>query len=171
MNELVYSMTGYGRAEKKNDAARFVVEMRSVNHRFSEIAIRMPRELAALEDQVRKCVLRHIRRGRVDVFVTMQLTAPCSALEVNWDLALQYKKTAEQLASMLGESEPLSVKDMMLLPDVVRVVDEDVDVALYSALLLEAAEESALLLAQMREKEGQALRHDILNRLDEMKAW
>ncbi|MED0736882.1 YicC/YloC family endoribonuclease [Aneurinibacillus thermoaerophilus] len=166
---MVHSMTGYGRAEKKGEGVSFTVEMRSVNHRFSEVAIRMPRELTALEDAVRKKVLSYVRRGRVDVFITMETEVSPSSLTVNWELARQYKEAAEKMGQMFDLDHQMSARELLLLPDVVEVGKEAVDSETYREPMLVAVEEAAAMLVAMRRKEGQALREDILGRINVMK--
>lgn len=68
-SSMIRSMTGYGIEEAQTASGRFVVEMRAVNHRFSEILVRLPRDLASLEDRVRSCVQTHVLRGRVEVII------------------------------------------------------------------------------------------------------
>ena len=166
---MVYSMTGYGRAEKQGDGVSFAVEMRSVNHRFCEVAIRMPREFAALEDEVRKKILSYVRRGRVDVFITVETQTAPSSLKVNWELARQYKEAAEKMGEVFGLAPQMSARELLLLPDVAQVGDEKPDSQVYQVPLLEAVEEAAAMLVSMRQKEGQALRQDVLSRIEKMK--
>jgi uncharacterized protein (TIGR00255 family) len=166
---MIYSMTGYGRAERKGEGVTVLVEMRSVNHRFSEVAIRLPRELTALEDAVRKKVLSFIRRGRVDVFISLETENAPTSLKVNWELARQYKEAAEKLGQMFGMESHMSARELLLLPDVVEVGDEKLEFDMYRELLLTAVEEAAIMLVAMREKEGQVLREDVLGRIEEMK--
>lgn len=166
---MVYSMTGYGRAERKEEGVSFTVEMRSVNHRFSEVAVRMPRELSAFEDAVRKKVLSHVHRGRVDVFITMETETPPSSLKINWELARQYKEAAEKMAELLGVSPQMPVYELLSMPDVARAGDERSDLESHRDPLLAAVEEAVVMLVTMRKKEGQALREDVLGRIEEMK--
>ncbi|MCI1692321.1 YicC/YloC family endoribonuclease [Aneurinibacillus aneurinilyticus] len=166
---MVYSMTGYGRAERKEEDVSFAVEMRSVNHRFSEVAVRMPREFSAFEDAVRKKVLSYIRRGRVDVFLTVETEAPPSSLKINWELARQYKEAAEKMAELLGVPPQMPVYELLSMPDVARAGEDRPDLESYRAPLLAVVEEAISMLVAMRKKEGQALREDVLGRIEEMK--
>lgn len=166
---MVYSMTGYGHAENKGQGISFMVEMRSVNHRFSEVAIRMPRELAACEDAVRKKVLSYVRRGRVDVFITIETDKPASSLRINWELARQYKEAIEEAGERFGLTQSISARELLLLPDVARTGEEKPASDAYEAPLLAAVEEAVVMLVSMRKKEGEALRADVLGRIGEMR--
>jgi uncharacterized protein (TIGR00255 family) len=165
---MVYSMTGFGRAERRSGQAHFFVEMRSVNHRFNEISIRLPREFSLLEDSIRKAVQAKIKRGRVDIFIVMKAENPSVSLEVNWDLARQYQEVARRMSEMLNQPAALTVQDIMALPDVVRVGEEQIDLEQYRVPLMEAVEEAVSLLISMRKKEGQALQEDVLRRIGVM---
>ncbi|MFT9847929.1 YicC/YloC family endoribonuclease [Aneurinibacillus sp. REN35] len=166
---MVYSMTGYGHAENKGQDVSFMVEMRSVNHRFSEVAIRMPRELAACEDAVRKKVLSYIRRGRVDVFITVETDKPASSLRINWELARQYKEAMEEAGERFGVTQSISARELLLLPDVARTGEEKSASDAYETPLLAAVEEAVVMLVSMRKKEGEALCADVLGRIEEMR--
>ncbi|WCN39029.1 YicC/YloC family endoribonuclease [Aneurinibacillus uraniidurans] len=167
---MVYSMTGYGRGEARTQASSVTVEMRSVNHRFSEVAIRMPREIAALEDAVRRAVLTRIKRGRIDVFITLVADETSSSLQINWELARQYKEAAEQMAERLGVAGELTTKDMLLLPDVVHVGEDRPDAEAYRETVLAAVQEAVDALVDMRGREGAALREDVLARIAAMES-
>lgn len=166
---MVFSMTGYGRSEINLDDAQIHVEMRSVNHRFSEVSIRMPRELYSYEDAVKKKVLNHVRRGRIDVFITLESQVSPSLLQVNWDLANQYYSIAREMGEKFKISGELSLKDMMTLPEVVRIEESETQIELYQGPLLQAVEEAALLLKEMRRREGETLAEDLSKRIKYMK--
>lgn len=166
---MVFSMTGYGRSEINFEDARIHVEMRSVNHRFSEVAIRMPRELYIYEDAVRKKVLNQIRRGRIDVFITLESQLPATLLQVNWDLASQYHAISQEMGGKFQLAGELGLKDMMTLPEVVRVEESKTQVDVFQGPLLQAVEEAVLLLKEMRGKEGETLAKDLLSRIKYMK--
>jgi len=166
---MVFSMTGYGRSEITLEDARILVEMRSVNHRFNEVSIRMPRELYIYEDAVRKKVLNHIRRGRIDVFITFEGKSQTSLLQVNWELAGQYYAISQEMAEKFHFTGGLSLKDMMTLPEVVQIEEGKIQFEKYQGPLLQGVEQAVLHLKEMRRKEGEALSIDLLKRIDYMK--
>ncbi|HBI02497.1 MAG TPA: YicC family protein [Paenibacillaceae bacterium] len=166
---MVFSMTGYGRYEITLEDAQILVEMRSVNHRFNEVSIRMPRELYIYEDAVRKKVLNHIRRGRIDVFITLEAQTQSSLLQVNWDLANQYYAISQEMGDKFQLAGELSLKDMMSLPEVVQVQESETQIEKYQGPLLQGVEQAAILLKEMRQKEGEALSVDLLKRMRYMK--
>nr|WP_027414531.1 YicC/YloC family endoribonuclease [Aneurinibacillus terranovensis] len=165
---MVHSMTGYGRAERRSERIHLIVEMRSVNHRFNEISLRLPRELGALEDAVRRTIQSRVRRGRVDVFITMKSDTVPAALQVNWELARQYAEAARRMSEMLGRQEEVSAYQIMGMPDVIHVNEEQMDPEMYRIPLMEAVEEAGDMLVSMRKIEGQALYEDIFLRLKYM---
>ena len=96
------SMTGYGRGEGDNGALRIVVEVKAVNHRYSEITIKQPRQLLALEDKMKKVISGYIERGKVDVFVrTQEMTEAAKPVQVDQQRALAYHQAMAQLAALI----------------------------------------------------------------------
>ena len=92
---MVRSMTGFGQAEIHIDDLNIQVELKSVNHRYGEFAFRLPREWLIYEDQLKKLIQHHVRRGRVDVFVTAEHSdAANSGLDIDWQLAEGYLAAA-----------------------------------------------------------------------------
>lgn len=166
---MLRSMTGFGHAERVVLGYKIQIDIRSVNHRYSEIVVRMPREWQMFEDQLRRLVQQAIRRGRIDVFVTMERD-PNSAVQaaVNWPLVETYIAAAEQIRERLNLSESESVKprDLLLLPDILNQSDErpeDMDELRdeLEACVREAVEQ----LIAMRETEGRHLQEELASRL------
>lgn len=166
---MVFSMTGYGRSEITSEDAQILVEMRSVNHRFNEVSVRMPRELYIYEDVVRKKVLNYIRRGRIDVFISIEAQSQSSLLQVNWDLANQYFSISQEMGDRYRLGGELSLKDMITMPEVVQVEESQTQIEKYQGPLLQAVEQATILLKEMRQKEGETLSSDLLNRIHYMK--
>lgn len=162
---MVRSMTGFGRGEAKSELGTAVVEVKSVNHRFCEVAARFPKELVALEDRTRALVTKRVARGRVDVFLNWEESrAGRRIVEVDKELALAYYKACKELEAELGISSGADAAFIARLPDVVRVteVPEDIE-AVWP--VLETALSSALdELIAMREAEGVKLGQDLLAR-------
>ncbi|USG67650.1 YicC family protein [Brevibacillus ruminantium] len=170
---MVRSMTGYGRKETLYGTLRLSVEMRSVNHRFSEIIIRLPKAYGILEDPVRKLVAGYIRRGRVDVTISIDEMASTEAeFQVNWDIADEYVKAVREMNERFSLSESLSAKDLLQLPGV--MTSKEMDETLpedFQEPLLAAVGEAAKDLLVMKEREGQKLQEDLMKRLAEISAW
>src|SRR5690606_13560366 len=109
---------------------RVQIDLKSVNHRYGEVAIRMPREWLMFEDGLRKLVQQVVKRGRVDVFVTAERD-PHAAVQarVNWALAESYSQAAEQLREKLGlpPDDKLQLKDLLSLPDVLTEAGDELE--------------------------------------------
>lgn len=169
---LIASMTGYGRAEARGARLALVVEARSLNHRFLEIGIKVPRGLAAHEPDLRRLVQGRLARGRVDVTVTARRVAGSSAV-VRTDVALgaEYVAGARALAEKLGLAGNLSVSDLVRLPGVLSVEEGEPEEAETGPLLKDATEQALDELVRMRQAEGAALAADLAAHLGTLEAW
>jgi len=167
---VIVSMTGFGQATRSAGGYRLHIDARSVNHRYAEIVVRLPREAQPLEDSLKKTVQQSIKRGRVDVYVTVEKEASFGQKAViDWPLAEAYVQAAEQLQEKFRLTEPIRIADLLQIPQLVRLSeaetnDADVLEEELKACLREALEQ----LVRMREAEGSHLRTDLLNRLAEM---
>ena len=169
---MIRSMTGYGSAEMLTPARRFTVEMRSVNHRFSEIPVRLPRDLSALEDRVRALVQSRVLRGRVDVTIMREERgARPKTVRSDTDLARAYAQALRELADVLGVAGEIGLSHIVSLPDVVKVEEAREDVEVLWPDLSRAVEEAVIALVGMREAEGRRLAADLLTRLDHVEGF
>jgi uncharacterized protein (TIGR00255 family) len=168
---LVVSMTGYGRGEARGARVALVAEARSLNHRFLETSIKLPRGLAAQEPEVRRLVQGRITRGRVDLTATLRRPAGGTAsVRTDIPLGLEYARGARALAEAAGLPQEISVTDLLRLPGVVTAeeVEEDGE----SGMLLKSAVDEALdELCRMRQAEGAALGRDLTAHVDALGAW
>lgn len=158
-------MTGYGRGEKEGDRVRIAVEVKTVNHRYCDIALRIPREISSLEDKARKVLQQHVSRGRVDAVVSLEALAGGRApVQLDRDAALGYLKALEELAG-LGVKADITVSTLARFPDIfvpeVNRRPEDLWPLVEGALLAAAGQ-----LASSREEEGRGLALDLKERLD-----
>lgn len=164
-------MTGFGTATAEIPGGRFAVEVRSVNHRFSEVQIRLPRDLAALEDRVRAIVQERVRRGRVEVIVTRdESTKRPRTVRADIELASAYARALRDLADAIGASGELTVDRIAALPDVLRVEDDRYDVEAVWVSLEGAIRSAADGLVAMRVAEGARLAADLLERVSGLEA-
>lgn len=164
---MVFSMTGYGQSAKEIGGYKISIEMKSVNHRYSEIVLRLPREWANLEDRLRRIVQRHIRRGRVDVFINKEhVGETASAVDVNMQVVDAYMQAANQLSQKYGLSGNLELMDILRLPDVVTVSEKTTWSEEQLIVCLEDGLTEALEgLCQMRIAEGAHLAQDTKERI------
>lgn len=167
---MIRSMTGFGQAGRNVHDYKIQIDIKSVNHRYQETMIRMPREWMHLEDAIKKSIQQRIKRGRIDVFVTMEKEATAAQLvEINWTLAEGLQQAANQLSERLNLPNDLSVKEVLSLPDVIRFKDGDADSVLISEQMLGCVEDALSQLVAMREIEGSNLSVDLHERIETLK--
>jgi len=163
---MIKSMTGYGSADAQSAAGRFRVEMRAVNHRFSEILVRLPRELSSLEDAIRKYLQSHVLRGRVEVFIMREdRDTRLKAVKPDPALALAYAQALKELATVLGVDDTITLSQVAAFPEAIKVEETDASVEEVWPNLKEAVAAATLALLRMREAEGQRLADDLLARV------
>ena len=160
------SMTGYGRAAREQDGRQMTIELKSVNHRFLDLAFRMPRNLLFLEEAARKALGARLSRGHVDVFVTYK-NLRSDARTVTVDRAL-YDAYARALDSVAGGDlqDDRSLMSIARLPDVLVVSEAEEDRDAVTALMLDTLNEALDQLLAMRAREGEAMRRDLSEKVD-----
>ncbi len=166
---MIKSMTGYGRGESAWENWTFTVEMRSVNHRFLETVVRMPRMYNSLEDAVRKTVAEGLSRGRVDVFISVEKQEDKNrTLKVDKDLALAYYNSLKDLADFLNTDGKIQLIDVARFPDVVALEEADVDMEQVWKALQPAVQAAIKQMIEMRADEGKRLQGDLLHRVEKL---
>ncbi len=169
---MLHSMTGFGSGTSSSGSESLTVELRSVNHKFCEVKVRLPRELSALEATLQKLVKDRVARGAIDVQVRRANRTSMGVVpQVDLGLAKEYRRAWGELARALELPDAVSVRDIALLQNVIRL--EEPQVSLDDA---NKAAEAALLhaleaLGKMREKEGLALSNDLTTRLALVAGW
>ena len=160
------SMTGFGKAEITKNDYHVSVEMKSVNHRFLDLSLKMPKALGAFEDGIKKTISKLVARGHLDVYMSFENKgAGAYNVEINEALAARYAECAEELAAKLGLASDVGVAFIMKQPDVVSVKVEEAGDALGEAVL-ECVALAAKGLDAMRTEEGAALRADFVAKLN-----
>ena len=164
---MIKSMTGYGRAREMRNKRDITVEVRSVNNRYLDCTVKMPRMYSFAEDAVKQCVQRAISRGKVDVFITVDATAAdVVKVAVNRELAAQYAAALGELsAEVCGTEAKVTPEQLSRFPDVLTVTKADEDLETVSADLCAVAEQALEAYNAMRAVEGRKLAEDIGNRL------
>lgn len=161
------SMTGCGSGKVQQDGWEVTVDLKTVNHRFLDIGMRLPRNLSFLEQTVRDCISRKISRGHADVFLTVKRTdASAVDIECDEDLAGRYLEAAKQIAGKTGVQNDLTVSRLMKMEGVLTLNEREKDEELVSSICAEATGIAAAQLVQMREREGAHLREDLTVHLD-----
>ncbi|HVJ50530.1 YicC/YloC family endoribonuclease [Desulfitobacterium sp.] len=164
---MANSMTGFGRGEASGHGYQFTVELKSVNHRFFEASIRVPRNMMSFEERIRKLLQEKIQRGRLDVYVNVKETEEKKRLvKVDKDLALSYDKTLKELAFSLEAPYETDIYRLTALPEVLAVEDEELDLELLWETLHGAVSDALNVFLEMRQIEGKKLAEDLLKRLE-----
>lgn len=170
---MVRSMTGYGRARETRNGRDITIEVRSVNNRYLDCTVKMPRAYIFAEDAMKTLVQKNASRGKVDVFVTVEsLGAEETVVAVNEPLARSYIEAMRTLYA-LGQGDlkkKFSTTDLARLPDVLTVTKAEEDLESISGDLCAVLEDALKAYASMRETEGKKLAEDILGRLDTIEA-
>ncbi|MDO8445261.1 MAG: YicC/YloC family endoribonuclease [Deltaproteobacteria bacterium] len=166
---MIKSMTGYGKGEAEGDGRRFSVEIRSVNHRYCDISVRLPRRYASLEGEVKKAISGRISRGKLDVTIMAEEGEGTSAtLEVNIPLADSYYSALCNLKERLGLAGDITVKELSSVPDIITFREEPLDVEKDWPFIRSAINKGMDALDEMRRAEGDALTSEVLGRLDRL---
>ena len=163
---MIKSMTGYGRARELLNKRDITVEVRSVNNRYLDCTVKMPRMYAFAEDAVKQHVQKAISRGKVDVFITVDASAADVAkVTVNRELAAQYAAALQELAGVCGTEPHVTPEQLSRFPDVLTVTKADEDLETVSADLCAVLDKALAAYNEMRAVEGAKLAEDIGNRL------
>ena len=161
------SMTGYGRRSLARDGREMTVEVKTVNHRFLDVALRMPRHLGFAEDQVRRQLSETLSRGHADVSVQYRNTRP-DARRVACDpaLAAAYRDAMAALSEATGAENSVPLSQYALLPDVLTVTENEEDQEAVSALLADTLALALQDVQVLRAREGEALKADLTAHLE-----
>ena len=170
---MIKSMTGYGRARQMLHKRDITVEVRSVNNRYLDCTVKMPRMYTFAEDAIKGCVQKAISRGKVDVFITVDASAADVAkVTVNRELAAGYVSALRELAEVCGsENFQVGPETLSRFPDVLTVTKADEDLESVSADLCAVLEEALAAYNTMRAGEGAKLAEDIGNRLTAIETY
>lgn len=159
---MIKSMTGFGRSEYLSNGREYTVEIKTVNHRYNDVSIRLPRQYSFLEEHARKLISKHISRGKIDVNITItEFKNEDRKILFDEGLIKSYIKEAELLDEGLGIKNDLSFSRVMNLPEVVKVsadMEEEKIVKEFDIVLKDAIGN----LGKMREVEGESLKKDII---------
>lgn len=168
---MVRSMTGYGRAREERNGRNITVEVRSVNNRYLDCTVKMPRGYIFAEDAMKALVQKSISRGKVDVFVTVDaVDAEQTVVQVNEPLARSYYAALTRLQEMFSLQEETSVISLAKFPDVLTVTKAEEDLETISADICAVLTQALAAHRQMRSVEGDKLCRDILGRADAIEA-
>ena len=166
---MICSMTGFGRAEGGNDSYKLTVEMRSVNNRYLDLSIRMPKKFAAFENRIRGVIKSRIERGKMDLFITYETYDEAgSSLHVNEELAADYVEKLRHLSEKLGVEGCLKPADLLRLPDVFKMEEQEADEAELWQRIEDPLNRALDAFVEARRTEGERLKDDLIAKLDGM---
>lgn len=168
---MIRSMTGYGRATELHGGREFTVEVRSVNNRYLDCSVKLPRGLSYAEDSIRQLVKRFVSRGKVDVFISVN-TVQDEAVRVslNRPVLESYLEAMRQIAAEYGVPDDVSVNSLSRLPDVFTMTRAEEDEEALKEALLSLTEQALTAFNEMRSTEGKSLSNDLSAKADTIEA-
>lgn len=162
---MIRSMTGYGRAEKTIDGREITVELRAVNNRYLDLNVKLPRMYSFAEDAVKSCVKANVNRGKLDLFINVNVTADTSVkIALNKPVLEGYLSALRSIAADYGVQDDISVTSLSRLTDVFVVEKQEQDEQKLTNDILSVVQEALSKFNTMREKEGAAMEADLRSR-------
>lgn len=164
---MIKSMTAYGRGEIQQEGILFIAEIRSLNNRYRDIILRIPKNYQALENELKSVITSRIRRGRIEVTIQIEKDAEESLdnLELNWPLVNTYFKFFNEMNERFGLNQEIKIDSLLQLKDAILLKPNEADVEKVTSGLEEVLRLSLDSLDVMRMKEGEAIQADIIERL------
>ena len=165
---MIKSMTGYGKGNISENLRNYQVEIKSVNHRYLDISVKMPRVLSYLEEDVKKVISSKVKRGKIDVFVTFEnYSTEGKEIKINNEIAKMYINQLKQLAEEENILANIEVTEISKYPDVLSVQNTQDDEQIKKELI-EATTIATDKLVQMRQVEGSKMAEDLLKRIEKI---
>lgn len=169
---MIKSMTGFGRAEVTDGSRKFTVEIKSVNHRYLDVNIKMPKKLNFFESAIRNLLKEYIERGKVDVFITYEdYTEDNFSLKYNEDIAAQYLAYLKEMSEKFGIENDVRVSTLSRYPEVFVMEEQNIDEKELWAGLEQTIQKAAEQFVESRIAEGERLRKDLIEKLDGMLSY
>ncbi len=166
---MIKSMTGFGRCENQQGERKFTVEMKAVNHRYFDVSIKMPKKLGFFEAGIRGLLKEYVQRGKLDVFITYEdMTEENFALKYNERLASEYLRYYRQMAQTFGLEDDMCVSVLGRCPEVLTMEEQALDNEELWAMLEATVRGACEQFTASRQREGDALKSDLLEKLDGM---
>lgn len=167
---MIYSMTGYGRAEKEFDNKKVIVELNSLNNRYCEIQVRMPRTLSQYEHDMKDIISSRVKRGKVMVNISLEedQAAAAERLELDRDSARMYHRVISELKQELSLSGEITVQDFLNFPELIKPAEEEMEESELVSSIKECLNAALDGFLEMRRTEGGKLQEDIILHLDKI---
>ncbi len=168
---MIKSMTGFGRSEVLENNRKFTVEIKSVNHRYFDVNIRMPKNLGYFEAAIRNTLKKFINRGKIDLFISMEDYSEGNyALKYNEQIAAEYVDYYKKMAEQFHLENDIRVSTLARCPEVLTLEDKSDNVDEIWESLEKALEGACKVFVETREKEGVNLQADLFSKLDHLDA-
>ena len=165
---MVKSMTGYGKSSLSIDTREYQVEIKSVNHKYIDTNIKMPRIISYLEEDIRKIITSKLKRGKIDIFISFEnYSKDGNNIQINSNLAKMYIQNLKKLAEEESISANIEVTEITKLPDVLTI-KSNIDENQIKSELLQTVEEAINNLINMRQGEGERISRDILSKISQI---
>lgn len=169
---MIKSMTGFGRCEIMENERKFTVEIKSVNHRYFDVSIKMPKKLSFFESAVRTLLKEYIQRGKIDVFISYEdYTETNFSLKYNEELAASYMKYFSQMEEKFGLDNDITVGRLSRCPEVLVMEEQSVDEKELWTTLEKALRGACVPFAETRVAEGERLKEDLISKLSAMEEY
>ncbi|UOE92895.1 YicC/YloC family endoribonuclease [Alkalihalobacillus sp. LMS39] len=166
---MVKSMTGYGQASVSSESGKVTVEIRSFNHRFSEITIRIPRQFLQIEDRIKKRVQEQLKRGKIELYIGIDgEELVTKSVKVDWSLVKEYSNVADEMMNETGVAKEKLLEAILFQDNVVEVIEKENESSKLQATIVEAVENALLQLVKMRQEEGSVLCDDVKKRIEKI---
>lgn len=161
------SMTGFGRAKQIINGREYIIEIKSVNHKYNDINIKLPRNISYIEELVRKQISNKIARGKIDIYITFNnFSVDGKLVTINKDLAKLYINQLKELASETKINDNIEVVDICKFPDILQIQTDEENEDCIKEELSMCLEEAVHNLNDMKIKEGIKIKEDLLKRMD-----
>ena len=165
---MIKSMTGYGRANIEENLRKYQVEIKSINHKYLDISVKMPKQISYLEESIKKEISSKIKRGKIDVFINFENDSnEGRKIKINTELAKMYIKELKELAQKEDILADIQVNEIAKYPDVLEIQNDQEDETIKQELI-KTVEQATEKLIQMRSIEGNKMAEDILIRLNQI---
>ena len=165
---MIKSMTGYGKATLSRENREYQIEIKSVNHRYLDMNIKMPRTISYLEEEVKKTIMTYVKRGKVDVFITFENNSTEGRkIQINKEIASVYIKELKKLAEEENILANIEVTEISKYPDVLSIQNEQNEEKIKQELI-EVTKQAVQKLVEMRSAEGSKMAQDLLQRVEEV---
>lgn len=165
---MIRSMTGYGRGKYEIDSREYIVEIKSVNNRYCDVSIKLPRSISYLEEKIKKEITSKVSRGKIDVFITFyNNSTKGKSIKFNRELAGIYINELRELAKENGIKDEIQVTDISKFPDILTVENEEDEELIWNELKL-PLEEAINNFIAMKETEGNKIFEDLTKRIEDI---